>query len=253
MWSSLMRLSSLLLISAVSEKCQVDYVQRSPSCDTKKLSMELYAIGALHYLTPMKIEVQRNRVMNISTPQWQFEGEFARGIYVRVPEYINMTCSKDTQHFPNACSGKVTILVIDPQGKQMTNRFTYGMALYFYSSYNEKDRKIHERVEAKYALGTDGICSVDCEFVNGTCFGLGSDPRAPENPPLAPVVEGASPSFPVVDAKLPPEKIEKSGRWIWPFLFCLLLILALLGAGLFLMRRQRLVEEERALQEGQVS
>eukprot|EP00435_Cladocopium_sp_Y103_P018228 s5357_g4.t1 len=273
---SLMRLPSLLpsllLISAVTEKCRVDYVERSPSCDTKKLGMEKYAIGALHYLTPMEIEVQKNGVINVSTPQWQFEEEFwAGGIYVRVPPYIKMTCSKDTQDFPNACSGKLTVQYLKkdltvnifpdeyqpnmlPSESVQVKYFTYGMALYFYSSYNEKDGKIQERIEAKYALDTDGICSVDVEYVHGPCFGLGSDPRAPESPPPAPVVEGASPSFPVVDAKQPPPpQAPKRGGWIWPFLAILLVILALLGAGLFFMRRQRLVEEERALQEGQVS
>lgn len=110
MWSQLMRLSSLLLISAVAGKCRVDYVEKSPSCDTKKLGMDFYAIGALHYLTPMKIEVQQNGVINFSTSQWQFEEAFSTGIYVRAPEYINMTCSNDTQDFPNAC-GKLTVQV----------------------------------------------------------------------------------------------------------------------------------------------
>lgn len=137
---------------------------------------------------------------------------------------------QNIQDFPNACSGKLNVQVEKetigrPSLGSTIKDFSYGMALYFYSSYNETDRKIHEYIEAKYALNTDGICSVDCEFVHGTCFGLDSDPRAPENPPLAPVVEGASPSFPVVDAKPPPEKIEKGG-WIWPFLFCMLLSLA---------------------------
>jgi len=250
---SLMRLSSLLLILAGAEECRVDYVGRSPSCDTKKLSMEFYAIGALHYLTPMKIEVQQNGIINVSTPQWQFEEEFSAGIYVRVPEYIGMTCSKDTQDFPNACSGKVTIQVMYPH-KGMIKSFTYGMALYFYSSYSEKAGKIQEHIEAKYALGSDGICSVSCEYVHGTCFGLGSEPRRPEDPPTVPVVEGVSPSFPAVEARQPPpEAPGKGGGWIWPFLAVLLVMLTLLGAGLFFMRRRRLVEEERALQEGQVS
>ena len=72
----------------------MDYLETSPSCDTNKEGMEFSAIRALHKLTPIKIEVQQNGVINISTPQWQFAEEFRPGIYVRVPEYISIRCSR---------------------------------------------------------------------------------------------------------------------------------------------------------------
>ena len=230
-------------------------IEKRPSCYSKNYGTENYAIRALNRLTSLTIEILQFGdigVMNVSiSPYKVMIADFPPGTYVRVPEFIYMACSRDIQDFPNACSGRLTVQVLkpfgpnDPPGDRIVQNESYGMALYYYSSYNVKDRKIHERIQAMYALNSDGMCAVNLQS-SGSCFGLGLELPKPEDPPRAPRVKGTSPRFPEVYAN----RLPHEGEGIWPFLAILLLFLAMLGAGLFFMRRKRLLREERALRPG---
>ena len=238
------------------------------SCESQKKTFEYYAVLALHYLTPLKIEI--NDVMTVGLPTAAFEKDFSKNVAVRVPESINMTCSKGPGDFPNSCSGKLTVdvLTLNPQMKQFEkfkdleqfqmhdleeldkriflalvehHYFTYGMALYFYSSYQEKDQQVHEVIDVKYALDTDGICSVESQLSSGACFGMGGSVKSPENPPLPPALEEITPVFPQVQVKQPPRALGLG------HVLLILLVLALLGGltAAFFWRRQKLIQANR--------
>eukprot|EP00438_Fugacium_kawagutii_P025046 Skav224652 [mRNA] locus=scaffold4300:107584:108132:+ [translate_table: standard] len=179
-----------------------------------------------------------------------------------------MTCSKDVKQYPNACSGNLTgqvtlvrsHLPVIPGDKvqdlpsDMIRKklpFTYGFALYFYSSYQEKDAQIHEVINASFALDTDGLCFIEYKFASGQCFGMSANQsaRPVEDPPRAPTLEGILPKLSQVYARHPPKKHRMFIAWV----LTVLLLLALGGAaGFYVYQRQRLVEEEQVLRTQEV-
>ena len=149
-----MWLSSLLLISAVAGKCRVDYVERSPSCDTKKLGMDFYAIGALHYLTPMKFRGSAKRsdkFFHISVAVWGniFHGNLCEGAGV------TWHAARILRIFQTPAF-KLTVQVVQGPERGWSNPLVMAWPCNYFYSYNEKDGKIHENIEA-------------CDFVHGIC------------------------------------------------------------------------------------
>ncbi|CAK9024283.1 unnamed protein product [Durusdinium trenchii] len=259
-------LNLLTMAMAVADTCQVEQVKGRNSCDTKKVTLEHYAILMLYYLTPLRIERDEFTLKVALPPHAELNKGFAKDIYVRMPELINMTCrfeTTGTDDFPNACSGKLTgeVMMLRPglptiPGDKVQDvpadlvkkreSFTYGMALYIYSSYNHKDRKVHELIELKFALGPDGICSVECQLTSGQCFGMSAalsrPPRAPVHCPAPPAVNGTSPRFCQIKAKPVPPRLGVGSAVV-----IVLLVLGVLGLGctfVFHWRRQRVVEEQ---------
>jgi len=168
-----------------------------------------------------------------------------------------LNCSKKQEEFPNACSTLLEIILLRnrmPSGFGWLNKETMnlGVAFYFYSTYSETEKKIHETVEAVFAVGTSyGLCHKKYKL-SGQCFNGMSDqkdqvPRALEDPPMPPSCEKSQPKFPRLKAQGPP--------WgLVPILLILLLILFLLGGAVAVyvyLERQRRSQEETALRSTQ--
>ena len=191
-----------------------------------------------------------------------------------MPEAVYMTCSQGVEEFPNACSLKVPVQVTMasanipglpdkwtaeqamrlnhlPAGDRIERAMkTYGMGVYFYSTYEEKTGKVREVIDLRFALGGDDLCSAEVRLTSGECFGMKVDgkPRAPADPPKPPALKDVGPEFPQLHAKQVP------GLGAGPIIaIVLLLALLVVAAGglAFFLRRQRLVQEERALRSPQ--
>ena len=172
----------------------------------------------------------------------------------------SLTCSMKQEGFPNACSTLLEFKIHRDKKPGIHGYMEYtredtvnvGMALYFYSTYSETEKKSHEIVESVLALGTEGLCHKKYK-VTGQCLNGMSDkkdqvPRPVEDPPMPPSLgEKCQPKFPQLKAQRPP--------WgLVPILLILLLIVFLLGGAVavyFYLERQRRTQEETALRSAQ--
>lgn len=182
-----------------------------------------------------------------------------KGFDVRLPGMIfgdpaTLNCSKKQEEFPNACSMLMEMVVFRDRkpggfGYLQKETVNLGIAFYFYSTYSETEKKVHEAVEVAFALGTSyGLCHKRFKL-SGQCFNGMSDkkdqlPRALEDPPMPPSLgEKCQPTFPELKAQRPP--------WgLVPILLILLLIMFLLGGAVAVyvyLERQRRTQEETAL------
>lgn len=242
----------------------------SPDQNHDQTQLEILAQAALYLMSPMGVKASNKTNVNIILPPLAKMNENASDIEaVKMPELLGMTCGKDVEDFPNACSGVVPVQVTFlnpsmlpfvkkkgielndiPDGNEYIQREskTYGMGMYFYSTYEEKTGKVREVIDLRFALGGDDLCSAEVRLTSGECFGMkvGGKPRAPADPPKPPALKDVRPELPQLHAKQVP------GLGAGPIIVIVVLLLVLLVGGLaFFSRRQRLIQEERALRGAQ--
>eukprot|EP00435_Cladocopium_sp_Y103_P023789 s1049_g5.t2 len=249
--------------------CQACVPDTDDIPDDKKL--EVLARAALYSMSPMSVNVLDKTHVNLTLPLPSKMNENFMGMQaIKMPEALYMTCSQGAGGFPNACSGvvpvQITMLLSPwhyagalraqgiglndiPDGSGLIQRVseTYGMGMYFYSTYEEKTGKVREVIDLRFALGDHGLCSAEARLTSGECFGMKIDgkPRAPADPPKPPVLKDIGPELPQLHAKQVP------GLGAGPIILIVMLVLTLLvvaaGGVAFFLRRQRSVQEERAL------
>lgn len=241
----------------------------SPDQNHDQTQLEILAQVALYLMGPMTVKASNKTNVNIILPPLAKMNENASDIEaVKMPELLGMTCGKDVEDFPNACSGvvpvQVTLLnpsmlpVVKKKGIELNgipdgNEFiqreskTYGMGMYFYSTYEEKTGKVREVIDLRFALGGDDLCSAEVRLTSGECFGMkvGGKPRAPADPPKPPALKDVRPELPQLHAKRVP------GLGAGPIILIVVLLLVLLVVAAFFSRRQGLIQEERALRGAQ--
>ena len=231
--------------------------------------LEIMAQVALYLMSPMSVKASNKTHVNIILPPTAKMNENVSDTEaVKMPELLGMTCGKDVEDFPNACSGVVPVQVTllnsflapalkkkgiglndIPDGTEWIEREskTYGMGMYFYSTYEEKTGKVREVIDLRFALGGDDLCSAEVRLTSGECFGMkvGGKPRAPADPPKPPALKDVRPELPQLHAKQVP------GLGAGPIILIVVLLLVLLVVAAFFSRRQGLIQEERALRGAQ--
>lgn len=271
-WLSL----SITLLAVAAEICEVEYVKSRYACipdnaDFKPEDLEMLAQAALYVMSPMSVEIQTKTHVHIVLPSPEKMNENSSGLLaVKMPDVLVMTCGKDASDFPNACSGVFPVQVTRlkkawwapmlqqkgiglndlPGGNDVIDRVTktYGMGIYFYSTYEEKIGKVRELIDLRFALGGDNLCSAEVRLTSGECFGMkvGGKPRAPADPPKPPALKDVGPELPQLHAK----PVPGLGAGLIIVIVVVLLVLLVVGVAFFL-RRQKLVQEERALRNAQ--
>lgn len=270
-WLSL----SITLLSVAAEICEVEYVKSRYACvpdnaDFKPEDhMEMLAQAALYLMSPMSVKILAKTHVQIVLPSLaKMNGNESGLMAVKMPDVLGMTCGKDASDFPKACSGVFPVQVTRlkhswlapmllnkgiglndlPDGTDFVDRVTktYGMGIYFYSTYEEKIGKVRELIDLRFALGGDNLCSAEVRLTSGECFGMkvGGKPRAPADPPKPPALKDVGPELPQLHAKPVP------GLGAGPIIVIVVVLLVLLVVGVaFFLRRQKLVQEERALRD----
>eukprot|EP00435_Cladocopium_sp_Y103_P013213 s1049_g3.t1 len=264
-------LSITLLALVVAEICQVEYVTSKYECPSgDDRNLESLARTSLSKMSPMTLEVLHKTGAAVKLPPVEKMNEgVPEKTAIEMQEKLYMTCSQGWEDFPNACSAAVQVHVTEastvpflpekwtaeeamklnrlPAGDRIKREIKlYGMAMYFYSTYEEKTGKVRDVIDLRFALGDHGLCSAEVRLTSGECFGMKMDgkPHTPADPPKPPVLKDVGPEFPELHAKQVP------GLGAGPIIVIVLLLLALLvaaaGALAFFLRRQR-SQEERAL------
>lgn len=240
-----------------------------PDQNHDETQLEIMAQVALYLMSPMSVKASNKTHVNIILPPTAKMNENVSDTEaVKMPELLGMTCGKDVEDFPNACSGVVPVQVTllnsflapalkkkgiglndIPDGTEWIEREskTYGMGMYFYSTYEEKTGKVREVIDLRFALGGDDLCSAEVRLTSGECFGMkvGGKPRAPADPPKPPALKDVRPELPQLHAKQVP------GLGAGPIILIVVLLLVLLVVAAFFSRRQGLIQEERALRGAQ--